>query len=330
MRHFFKFAAAVPTLGILFGACSAEVEDGKNGPLDGSIDQSVSETGARTDSGSLTDVAVPTDAPGADTSPKDAASVDATPQDAGLDAADAQTDAYDAGTDASDSGKDASDAGPDAGPAPTPIAYYAFNEGTGTVITDGSGNANHGTHNAAYVTGKKGTALSFNGTTGAKVVGNAAFTWGNANADYTVEYWIWITTKAASNWVSPFHKSDDAGVNCCSGTQRTPAHYFNPGALTLISIMGTVAEPNHYGASTPAFPTGEWVHFATVHQGANQLIYINGQVVVTDVLGSPTVGGKGVLYLGNDTFYVGLVGYMDEVRIYNVALTQSQIQTDML
>jgi hypothetical protein len=225
------------------------------------------------------------------------------------------------------------DAAPEASPGagiPTPlIAYYKFDEATGTEIYDSSGNNNHGTHNAVYIAGKKGGALSFDGTTGAKVVGNDAFTWGDQNADYSVLYWIWITKKADANWVSPFHKTDATGANCCSGTQRSPAQYFTPGALTLISIMGTVNDANHYTGATTAFPTGEWVHFAAVHAGANQRVYVNGQLAFTDALGGATVGGTGVLYLGNDTYYVGLVGAMDEVKVYGTALTQAQVQADM-
>ena len=46
------------------------------------------------------------------------------------------------------------------------VAAYAFNEGSGTTVTDVSGNANNGTvSNATWATaGKYGGALSFNGT----------------------------------------------------------------------------------------------------------------------------------------------------------------------
>lgn len=209
------------------------------------------------------------------------------------------------------------------------IAYYAFDEGAGAAIVDSSHNGNDGTHNAAYVAGKKGTALAFNGATGAKVIGNAAFTWGAANADYTVEYWIYLLG-TNGNWVSPFHKSDVTGDNCCAGTLRTPAQFFFPGSLSIAPVMGTVADGNHYWvAGTPAFALNQWVHFADVHKGTQQLIYMDGVLVVTDDLGSDTVGGQGVLYLGYDTFYAGLNGYMDEVRILGRALAVEEIQAEM-
>jgi hypothetical protein len=174
-------------------------------------------------------------------------------------------------------------------------------------------------------------ALAFSGGAQAKVTdGGPTFNWGNQNADYTVEYWVYVIG-ASSNWVSPFHKTNASGGDCCSQGQRSPAQFFYPGQLNVISVMGTAADPNHYSpAGTGAIGLGQWTHLAFVHSGAVQLIYVNGVLVNTDVLGSATVGGPGVLYLGNDGFYAPLNGYLDDVRIYSKALTAKQIQADML
>ena len=211
------------------------------------------------------------------------------------------------------------------------IAHYAFEEASGTKFLDSSGNGNDGSHNAAYVAGKKGQALSFGGTALAKVTtGGPTFTWGANNADYTVEYWIYVIGVNA-NWVSPFHKSDPTGLDFGPVYKRSPAHFFYPGLSNIVSVMSTVADANHYyGAGTGALPLKTWIHFAVVHSGGSQLLYINGILIANDPLGSPTTGGPGVLYLGNDGFYAGLNGYMDEVKIYSKALTIVEIQADML
>ncbi|MFI5298376.1 MAG: LamG-like jellyroll fold domain-containing protein [Polyangiales bacterium] len=91
---------------------------------------------------------------------------------------------------------------------------------------------------------------------------------------------------------------------------------------------------------------GRWTNFATVHDGATQTqtLYIDGVLAVVPVppypasapnpeaLASPSVGGQGILYLAQEPSingYDGLMGQMDEVRTYNVALTQAQIKLDM-
>src|SRR5262249_30228148 len=56
------------------------------------------------------------------------------------------------------------------------VAAYGFNEGTGTTVTDASGNGNTGTiSNATWAaTGKFGKALQFNGTSALVTVPNTA------------------------------------------------------------------------------------------------------------------------------------------------------------
>jgi hypothetical protein len=209
------------------------------------------------------------------------------------------------------------------------VAYYPFDEGSGTSILDATGNGNDGTTSATYVPGVSGTALEFDGTTGAVVVGNAAFTWGAANADYTVDYWVLLTATNA-NWMSPFHKSDVAGGDCCADWERSPAQFFQPGSKQLVAVMGTTSDGNYTPTDYPAFTMNKWTHFAEVHSGTTMLIYVNGvQAGPTATLPSETVGGQGKLYIGNDTFYAGLDGRMDEVRIYDVALSPAQVQADM-
>jgi len=216
------------------------------------------------------------------------------------------------------------------------VAYYPFDEGSGTVMTDVAG-TNNGTHNATYIAGVSGKALSFNGVNqGGIVNGNASFTWGANNAAYTVDYWL-FTNAVQSNWVTIFHKSDMGGGNCCSDYQRSPAEWFCPGSLVIHTPMATTANGNDVAiCSTPALTTGTWYHFAAVHDptiGANgsEVVYINGSVVATLALSGPTVGGQGILYLANDTLndYDLLNGALDEVRVYSVALTQAQVQLDM-
>jgi hypothetical protein len=209
------------------------------------------------------------------------------------------------------------------------VAYYPFDEGRGTTIRDVTGHGNDGTTDATYVAGVSGAALQFDGTTGAVVVGNAAFTWGAANADYTVDYWVSLAATNA-NWMPTFHKSDVAGGNCCTDWERSPAQFFRPGSNTLVTVVGTSSDGNYNPTNFPSFTLNTWTHVAVVHSGMTMLIYVDGvQAGATADLPSATVGGQGKLYLGNDTFYAGLSGSMDEVRIYDVALSAAQVQADM-
>src|SRR5262249_4025080 len=61
-------------------------------------------------------------------------------------------------------------------PPPSLMAAYGFNEGSGTVVTDLSGNGNNGTIGGATWTtsGMYGNALSFNGTNALVSINNSA------------------------------------------------------------------------------------------------------------------------------------------------------------
>jgi chitodextrinase len=72
---------------------------------------------------------------------------------------------------------------------------------------------------------------------------------------------------------------------------------------------------------------GEWTHVAMVHDGLKDIIYFNGaQVAEKDVVGSldSTVYPLGIGYdpIGNSAFFNGS---LDDIQIYNVALTATEI-----
>src|SRR6185295_15498084 len=84
--------------------------------------------------------------------------------------------------------------------------------------------------------------------------------------------------------------------------------------------------------STNQLPLNQWAHLAATYDGTNGTIYINGNVAG---YGPLPVAPPNVLrtnnYIGRSNF--GGDGYanaiFDEVRIWNVARTASQIQTEM-
>ena len=59
---------------------------------------------------------------------------------------------------------------------PTPVAAFAFDEGSGTSVVDASGSGNNGTvaNTTWAATGRYGKALSFNGTSSRVTVPNSA------------------------------------------------------------------------------------------------------------------------------------------------------------
>jgi hypothetical protein len=73
-----------------------------------------------------------------------------------------------------------------------------------------------------------------------------------------------------------------------------------------------------------------WTHLAVTYDGSSMRFYTNGVLVRTTSNVTPIKASTGNLRIGGNSvwgeFFSGLI---DDVRIYNRALTATEIQTDM-
>ena len=127
----------------------------------------------------------------------------------------------------------------------------------------------------------------------------------------------WVNPTAIGGWRDVIYKGTDdvyylEGSSSFSGSP--PATGIGPGAM---------------GGST-GLPLNTWSHIAGTYDGARLQLYVNG----TQVASQPHTGSistsTGPLTIGGDALYGQyFAGRIDEVRVYNTALTQAQIQADM-
>ena len=85
--------------------------------------------------------------------------------------------------------------------------------------------------------------------------------------------------------------------------------------------------------SSTSIPSGTWVHVAGTFDGTNAKLYINGTLDSSYPASAPT-SNSGGLYLGTPQDAVGnplfnFSGTLEDIRIWNIALTQSAIQSSM-
>ncbi len=80
---------------------------------------------------------------------------------------------------------------------------------------------------------------------------------------------------------------------------------------------------------TAALPANTWSYLTETYDGATLRLYVNGtQVASTAHTGSISTSTN-PLQIGGDSLYGQyFAGMIDEVRVYNTALTATQIQTD--
>ncbi|MEN3356580.1 MAG: hypothetical protein V7637_562 [Mycobacteriales bacterium] len=206
-----------------------------------------------------------------------------------------------------------------AGPAGL-VAAYGFNEGTGSTVGDASGGGNNGTLTGASwsTAGRSGGALSFNGTAGWVTVADATAL--HLTTGMTVE--AWVRPASTSGWRSVLTKERAGGLSYAlygyANSGKPPAVYGNTGGSDVGASAGS------------ALPLNAWSHLAGSYDGSTLRLYVNGAQVATQSLSGPLLTSTAPLRIGgNSVWGEYFSGLIDEVRVYNRALTPTEIQTDM-
>ena len=197
------------------------------------------------------------------------------------------------------------------------VAAYGFDEGSGTAVTDASGNGHTGTiANATWAAaGKYGKALQFNGTNAIVSIPDAADL--HLSTAMTLEAWVNPTTINA-NWRDVVYKgNDNYYLEASSQPNSRP-------------VAGTIAGGGYgeaYGTANLA--TNTWSFITATYDGANVRLYVNGTQVASTARTGTIASSSNPLTIGGDPIYGQyFAGLIDEVRVYNVALTAAQIQGD--
>ena len=137
----------------------------------------------------------------------------------------------------------------------------------------------------------------------------------------TLEAWVYPSTVAT--WRSLIFKSNGANDLAYA------LYAFSDGANTprgFVNIGG--AQQDIGGGST--LPVNTWTHLATTYDGSTLRVYVNGTAVGQLAVSGSILASTGALELGGNTAYgtEWFAGRMDEVRIYNRALSTSEIVSD--
>jgi hypothetical protein len=199
------------------------------------------------------------------------------------------------------------------------VAAYNFNEGSGSTVNDASGKGNTGTVSGTTwsASGKYGGALSFNGTSSWVTVNDSPSL--DLTNGVTLEAWVKLAT--VSGWQAVVIKetaSDLSYALYANTDQSLPAGTLNAGGTDLNLYGGTKLTAN------------TWTHLATTYDGANVRLYVNGIEVRSQAITGSMPVTTNPLRIGGDAVWGEyLNGVIDEVRVYNRALSAAEIQTDM-
>jgi RHS repeat-associated protein len=175
-------------------------------------------------------------------------------------------------------------------------------------LNDSSGKGNHGTGTGTYGPGQVGQGLTRSGAQSPIPITNNANSL-NLSAAITLEAWVNISD-------------------------------YNPGYRHIIDKMGGYAlsigdgRPRFFGAggwweptNFPQLSLNAWHYIVATYNGAQKALYIDGQVVaaVSQSGSIPTGAGIAIGGAGDGTNNYLFKGTLDNVRVRNGALTDSQV-----
>jgi hypothetical protein len=216
-------------------------------------------------------------------------------------------------------GAPASDAALDAASSPQPILHYKFDETSGDVVNDSSGNARTGsaigTH--TWVAGRVGNALAFDGTSAFVVLPVGIISTLNEMTIAT-----WVEVDATRTW----QRIVDFGNNTTVYIFLTPNSNTNKIQLAITKNSNPGQQLLN---GTTVLPLSMWKHVAVVMDGQKASLYVDGSLESTSTvtMRPSDLGTTGANWLGRSQYAQDpyFKGSLDDFRIYDRALTAEQI-----
>jgi hypothetical protein len=181
---------------------------------------------------------------------------------------------------------------------------------------DSSGNNNHGTlaGSPQWVAGKFDGALDLNGASDYVDCGNGPSL--NITGPMTISAWIYPTGAGSSTLPRVVDKSNGTG-----GADPGYKLYLRSANGYILTLSAGGVYPN----STLAVSLDTWNHVAWVVTGTQWRLAVNGAWEQFSQTELPTVSTRN-FYIGNSPAGARhFDGMMDDVRIYNVALTDEEV-----
>jgi hypothetical protein len=196
---------------------------------------------------------------------------------------------------------------------------------------DGDANDIVGTHHGqamngvTFETGKVNQAFRFDGVDDFVQVDSFITSY----SAFTFDFWVNIQSFTHDSYMTPF---------CQAPPEDAPSMslfcFYTGSAPGSFGLLGKWNDGTDFGMRTDIpFGVGVWKHVAITYDGSHLRQYVDGQLLNEKGYASKTLGntqplllGKGYAYPSNEVETFHFNGLLDEVEIFNRALSQAEIQ----
>lgn len=219
------------------------------------------------------------------------------------------------------------------GTTPQLVGHWSFDEGSGTNIADSSGFGNNGVlinpKTNTWTAGKAGGALYFPG-----VVGDGA-TYVKIPDASSLRIAAQISFAA---WVRCDDITRDAPILAKEGDGKL-SYWFGAEGTSTTGNFGVLLSSNGnqpwttYDRNQGSIPQGKWIHLASTWDGTTIRHYVDGELLPeTALFAGPIHYSDAFLAIGVNSLYnfaanhAAFQGAIDDVYLYNYALSMSEIQ----
>ncbi len=209
---------------------------------------------------------------------------------------------------------------------------WLFEEGTGTVAADSSGNGNNGKLNGdpKWITGKFGKALELNGDDFVSIPDSNSL---DMTTQITIMLWVRSDKEMKDMWadrqvvIGKHFTEYELGIYMDGQIHTYTSNVINVDPFYDEGIMASMKEK--IGDAT--WVVGKWYHVAWTLNGKHETAYVNGIVIgEVDKANANTKPGTNPLEIGER---VGgtqpVTGAVDDVAVLRVALSAADIQSAM-
>ncbi|HUC31405.1 MAG TPA: LamG-like jellyroll fold domain-containing protein [Candidatus Paceibacterota bacterium] len=197
------------------------------------------------------------------------------------------------------------------------VGYWPFNEGTGTIANDISGNGNNGTWNGSltagsyYTTGKVGPwAGTFDGTDDYLALTNNDLTSSLSGEQITVLAWV-NPVQTSKNDLLSFNGN---------------YNFFAPGNRLGSNYISYWDSTNGWQHGNNIYPMGSWSYIGFTINGTALTFYGNGNPDGTGTVAPFTVSTSTPIRIGLSNAGEYAAGLFDDIRVYDRVLSATEIQ----